>query len=290
MTNTTREAVSYEVVEQICGALVAAGEKVTMRRVQSAAGGSNTTILGHMRRWQDTQRAAAAAGPSHNILSEHVRAALVTWAQEREATARQGLEDRLAELDELYATAKEGWEKTESALVEMQKAMQAVRDHAADREQDLSHQLTAAQARGDAADRQVVELQTKLVQEQQHSEASRIAAAEARIRVDAAAEGVQTLGQENGELRRELRAQDKRLAEAEQRSAVAQAHAQNRDEQLAEARQVIQAQTQAADAARAQAVDAHQDLATAQRELAVCRSEHAALTKAHVPVAQGKTQ
>jgi chromosome segregation ATPase len=261
-----------------------------MRRVQSEAGGSNTTILGHMRRWQDTQRAAAAAGPSEGILSEHVRAALVTWVQEREATARQGLEDRLRELDELYATAKEEWERTEAALEEQQQAMQAVRAQAADREQNLSRQVAATQARGDAADRQVGELQTRLIQEQQHAEASRIAAAEARIRVEAAAEGVQMLGRENGELRHEIRIQDKRLAEAEQRAAVAVAHAQNRDEQLAETRQAIQAQAQATDVARAQAADAHRELATAQRELAVCRSEHAALTKANAPVAPGKTQ
>src|SRR4051794_4167505 len=89
-----REPVSYEQVAQACQGLVTAGDRPSVRRVQAEVGGSNTTILNHLRRWQDTQRAAAAAGPTDGVLTDEVRATLVEWVRGRETDAKSEAEKR----------------------------------------------------------------------------------------------------------------------------------------------------------------------------------------------------
>ena len=198
---SSRESVGYEQVAAVCEALVAASDKVTVRRVQAEVGGSNTTILNHLRRWQDTQRAAAVAGPVDGILTDQVRAALVTWAKTRESEARADAERRAVELDELYVAAKEGWEMAESRITALEAELLAERERGATTARESAEALAAAEGHAAAADKQIAQLQEHVATEQKNAETSRMAAAEARIKADAAAEAVRTLGKENEAMR-----------------------------------------------------------------------------------------
>lgn len=276
-----REAVTYEAVAQICDSLTLAGEKVSVRRVQTeVGGGSNTTILGHLRRWQDIQRAASSAGPTDGVLTDAVRAALVTWVQKRETVAKEQAESRLIELDELYGAAKDGWDEALQRINEMQNEFDQAQAAASESIRKLEHALATAQARSSESDKYLNELQERLLRELQGIETSRIQAAEARIRADAAGESVRAFSQENDALRAELRSLQKSHADAEQRAAVQAERAQNREEQLSDLRRELDAQRQVAGEQRLAAIKTEKLHQAALLDLAVCQNEKASLLAA----------
>jgi flagellar motility protein MotE (MotC chaperone) len=126
-------------------------------------------------------------------------------------------------------------------IVLLENELGAVRDNVSRAERTHGEALAATQARAVAADKQVAELQGRIDIEQKNAESSRVAVAEARIKTDAAADAVRTLGAENKTMRTELRELHKSTAAAEQRAAVAEARSRNRDEQLVELRQAFEA-------------------------------------------------
>ena len=101
-----------------------------------------------------------------------------------------------------------------------------------------------------------------------------LTAAEARIKADAAADSIKTLGAANEELRTEVRAQNKALSAAEQRAAVAEERAKNRDEQLGETRAAAAKSEATAQDLQTRLNDTEKKLSVAERDLAVCRDQH----------------
>ena len=271
---------SYEHVAEVCKGLLDAGDKVTVRRVQAEVGGSNTTVLNHLRRWQEMQRAAAAAGPDDGLLSPEVRAALGVWARTLADGARTAADARIAELEELYSAAKDGWESAEARIDALEGEVAELRAGKAQAERAHGEQVATLEAQADAAHKHARELEHKLGVEQKASEASRAMAIEAKIKADAAEATTRVLTDDNKAMRDELRALQKVAAQAEQRAAVAEERAQNRDEGLAELRRAFEALRQASDQQGERLATSERARSDAERELAVVRSERAALEKA----------
>jgi chromosome segregation ATPase len=274
------EPVSYEQVAAVCKGLLDGGEKVSVRRVQAEVGGSNTTVLNHLRRWQELQRAALAVGPDDGLLSSDVRAALGIWAQALADEARAEAEARIAELEELYGAAKDGWESAEARIDALEGEVAELRADKAKAERAHGEQVATLDARAAAAQKQVGDLEHKLAVEQKAAEASRAVAIEAKIKADAAERGAQVLTDDNKAMREELRALQKAAANAEQRAAVAEERAQNRDEGLAELRRAVEALRKTSDELGGRLNAAEKARGDAERELAVARSERVALEKA----------
>jgi chromosome segregation ATPase len=266
-------------VAAACKELLDAGDKVTVRRVQAAVGGSNTTVLNHLRRWQEQQRAAAAASPDDGLLSTDVRAALGIWAQALADEARAGAEARIAELEELYGAAKDGWESAEARIDALEGEVSELRAGKAQAERTHGEQVAALEARAAAAQTQVGDLEHKLVVEQKAAEASRATAIEAKIKADAAEGSTKALTDDNKAMREELRSLQKSAAHAEQRAAVAEERAQNRDESLTELRRAFEALRKTSDELGARLAANEQARGDAERELAVAKSERAALER-----------
>jgi chromosome segregation ATPase len=274
------EPVSYEHVAAVCKGLLDAGDKVSVRRVQAEVGGSNTTVLNHLRRWQELQRAAASVGPDDGLLSSDVRAALGVWAQALADGARAEAEARIAELEELYGAAKDGWESAEARIDALEGEVAELRAGKAKAERAHGEEVAALDARAAAAQTHARDLEHKLAVEQKAAEASRAVAIEAKIKADAAERGAQALTDDNKAMREELRAVQKAAAGAEQRAAVAQERAQNRDEGLAELRRAVEVLRKSSDELGGRLAAAEKARGDAERELAVARSERAALEKA----------
>ena len=280
------EPVSYEHVAAVCKGLLDAGEKVTVRRVQAEVGGSNTTVLNHLRRWQELQRAAASVGPDDGLLSSDVRAALGIWAQALADEARAEAEARITELEELYGAAKDGWEAAEARIDALEGEVAELRAGKAKVERAHGEQVATLEARAAAAQKQVGDLEHRLAVEQKAAEASRTVAIEAKIKADAAERGAHALTDDNKAMREELRALQKAASAAEQRAAVAEERAQNRDEGLAELRRAVEALRKTTDELGGRLAAAEKARGDAERELAVARSERLALEKALATAAQ----
>ena len=283
MPSTPREPITYDAVAQICSTLTQDGNRPTVRRVQSEVGGSNTTILNHLRRWQDTQRAAGAQSTKDNPFTESLRAALLAWGEERTAQLREQSDGRIAELEELYAAAQDGWEQAEARIGVLEEQVQVgeVQGRAANLQaeadlQKLEQRLAVAEARAEGAESLLGELQDRLAREQQGAESHAVAAAESRIKAETAVGRAAALAAENETLRAEHKTLTRTHAEAEQRAAVAEERARNRDEQLAELRRNLEAQAQRSTESQDNALTAARELAAAQRELLVCQNEVAA--------------
>ena len=275
-----RDPITYDAVAQICATLTQAGDRPTVRRVQSEVGGSNTTILNHLRRWQDTQRAAASKKPHDSMFTESLRAALFAWSEERASQLKEQTEGRIAELEELYAAAKDGWEQAEARIGVLEEQAQAAEtqllsaaQQAEAGQQKLEQRLAGAEARAHSAEAQLAELKEHLAHAQQAAEAQAIAAAEARTQASAATGTAQSLAAEADGLRTDHKALTHAHAQAEQRAAVAEERAKNRDEQLAEVRRALEGQHKAAAEAQAHALTAAKELSAAQRELLVSQNE-----------------
>lgn len=99
---TKSDPLSYEAVSKACSTLVATGVKPSVRSVTELVGGSNTTVLKHLRRWTAEQDTKAGQRPELPLdVRDSISAALARADAAARAETRQVLETAQSNLDAL---------------------------------------------------------------------------------------------------------------------------------------------------------------------------------------------
>jgi hypothetical protein len=165
-------AVGYEQVEAVCDAMVAAGEKPSVRKVREKLGntGSAGTISGHMQKWWKKQNADS----EKVVIPAPLQRMLLTLIEQERAAVRAVVEDDLATLQQELAELAEENETLRAGLAER-----------------------------DGAIAQLREREAVLAAGQQAAEQARVELARAQLRLEGLAQLEQVLHQTRADLERE---------------------------------------------------------------------------------------
>ena len=167
------DAVTYEQVELVCVQLKAEGIEPSVRQVVQRVGGSNTTVLEHVKRWKASNPKTVPVRSDE--LPIDVMGSLQAMRDRAEATGEAKFAARLKEAeDERNDVAKENKQlQAQNAGLQLEAA-----DLATDRDtlkgQVQSHELELQTLRG------------QLKREQESAQAARVELAKAQLKVEAA--------------------------------------------------------------------------------------------------------
>lgn len=181
------DAVTYEQVELACAQLKAEGIEPSVRLVVQRVGGSNTTVLEHVKRWK-------AANPRSVVVSSgelpmDVMSSLQAMRDRAEATGEAKFAARLKEAeDERNDVAKEN------------KQLLAQNDALQTELADMSSDRDTLKGQVHSNETELQTLREQLEREQESAQAARVELAKAQLKVEAA---------------------DSRVAEAQQRESKA---------------------------------------------------------------------
>jgi septal ring factor EnvC (AmiA/AmiB activator) len=89
-----RKGITFARVDEACQELLKAGQRLTVRAVQQRTGGSMSTVLKHLQRWQHGR--PEAPQPDRGDFSPQLRKALQREIQERTAILQQPWQERLS--------------------------------------------------------------------------------------------------------------------------------------------------------------------------------------------------
>lgn len=142
-----RVGVSFEEVAETCARLEGAGEKVTVRRVQSELGGrSSATVLAHCQRWLAERRNRTIAANTASEFSATFRTALLAEFDRQASAARADSEQRLAETVQLYEGAAQSLTASEQQVDALTAMLERERTEAAEQAGGLQQEVAALRA------------------------------------------------------------------------------------------------------------------------------------------------
>lgn len=218
----SRPGITYEDVTAACEHLNSEGQAPTVRRLRAElGGGSNTTLLTHLNRWQQ-QRRAALQTDTH--LPAKVVEALNRALAETSASARAERETEVAELNAQLAEAIQLLGAAEQATETLNEALAQVQADKQTATLAAEKALAAECATSDGLRAELKDAREKAQAAISGQEAARIEAAKAQLQVeraDKAADLAQTRAAEQAQtIERVMGA----LAEAQKVAAVAEAH------------------------------------------------------------------
>ena len=130
MTNSW--GVTFEEVEKICESITKEGKRHTVRMIRSELGtGSNSTLLNHLRTWQDQKLDKEAISKNDFILSDTFKEAIFNEIQEHVLKDRKQTEEKLKNYEdrdqasqELIKKAEEKTSKLEADLEKLSQESQ----------------------------------------------------------------------------------------------------------------------------------------------------------------------
>ncbi len=214
-------------VQEAMRALEEQGEKITSRKVQAITGGSMTTVL---RLFREAQQDWKAARPSpQRSLPQALAETILAYVGGEVAASSQALEAELQATSAREKEALEALELAEQRIAALQAdLMQCLREMDQGR-MEAERAQAASSNEIEGLRIQVGGLQTERRQLIEAGEASRLAAAKAELKVERAdlattkaEELAAALATKSQALQDEKTAQEKLLAAAEQRAAIAE--------------------------------------------------------------------
>lgn len=206
-----RTTVTYEDVAAAADALLAAGEKVTLRSVRTQLGtGSFGTIQRHLPRWREQQRPPLA--PDAGGLPNAIQQSILDEIAHQIAAAQAALTEQLTESQAEGADLAQDNERLDDQVTTLLAQIA-----------DLNTALAGAKARADKAEEDAAKARAAADQDRENAEKARIEAAQARLQADTLKESTATFTAENQGLRTDLETLRKQIADADKRAAVAEA-------------------------------------------------------------------
>lgn len=215
-----RTGICFEEVRDAAEALLSRGLNPTIQRVREQLGtGSNTTISGHLKQWQQ-QLAEAPKIILPPAVPEAVALALDTFWKIAVQHAEAAFEEQRAQIEQALAAAEQA---RDSAIAEQRQLQDETR-------QTLRQLEVVKAAARELADRLLVEQERRAAAETEIQAAAQRAqeaiAAAAQVRVDAAArlgQLEQSLQQTRADLEQQLTEAGQRLQAEQQRSTASEA-------------------------------------------------------------------
>lgn len=219
-----RIGVSYDDVTQLCAQLEAAGEKITVRRLQTElGGGSSALILTHYRRWLAERRDRAAATTAEIELSPALRSALLNEIEQKTTAARADGEQRLAEAQQLYEGAAQALATAEAQVSELAGQLEHERAEALEKAGRLEQEVAALRAQLREVEQQKAEAQQALERERRETEVLRRELLETKTVATTSTERLRLVEQEASRLGAELHDARKSSTDFERRAITAEA-------------------------------------------------------------------
>jgi chromosome segregation ATPase len=216
-----KKTIDYELVKEACKALEVEGSKVTARNINARIGGSMTTVVRHLKRYQEEVDAAAKSGTTR--ISEDVLKAIIVEIGKQTEEIQQTAKERV---DQAQNREKEVLRELEQS----EEQVQSLKGQLCDVNEQLAHQCKDAEKTKALASEKIeglsAEVQT-LRAERQHliesGEVARTETAKVKLQIERADDATQKAEQENKQLREQVKSLISEKNEAEKIAAVMEA-------------------------------------------------------------------
>lgn len=186
-----KEQVTYQVVAKAINELQADGQTPSVRLIRSKVGGSNSTLLEYLRRWQsDTGLASAIEENISEVFQQALKAefgrmtlairgryeALLQQEKQQNKESQELLAEAETKIADLELQARDNKEKSDQAILKLEKQLAA----ATERTAELQRQSDKTLAK---SDKQIESLQEKitLLQNEKHQSQVNVAILETKL-------------------------------------------------------------------------------------------------------------
>lgn len=233
-----RVGVLFEDVAQICARLEGAGEKITVRRLQSElGGGSSASVLTHYRRWLTERRDLSTAANASVEFSPALRAAILAEIERQTSAARVDSDQRLSEAQQLYENASQALTAAEQQVEELSAQHEREKTEATEKTGSLEQDVAALRAQLQEVDQRRSEAQQALERERRETETLRAQLLQTKTEGATAQERLRLVEHEAQRFAAELETARKASSEFERRAVSAEATLAAAQERITEFRE-----------------------------------------------------
>ncbi len=178
-----KETITYSIFVQAVDDIRAEGQTPSVRLVRSRIGGSNSTLLEHLRRWQSDTTLASSVD---DHISDSLKQELLIEFGRVTKNVRENLEAQLLQERVQSKEANDLLSEAETRIADLEEQVREEKEKANQTILALEKQLSATQERGAELQRQVDKLEGQFKESVMALEVARTESAKAQIQLERA--------------------------------------------------------------------------------------------------------
>lgn len=237
-----QQVATYEAVARACELLVKDGQKVTGRAVLGITGGSLGTVLGYIKEWRQGVNQSRKAFPTE--IPAELQTSILRALEQAQAEAAAKLKEEIEQATAREMEAVDGLRLAESRIEDLLTELAKVQKLAERDRHEAEKFQAVSTAKVQALSQRIQELEAESRQLLGATEASRMEATKALLKVEMADQAISKAESQAKELGVQLSEAIKDKVSAERHAAVAAQKNQDQAEMLAETRATITEQKQ----------------------------------------------